>query len=335
MATIHRPRRGSLAFSPRKRAKSEVPRIRSWVADERAGMAGFAGYKAGMTHVIMIDDRPRSLTEGMEISVPVTVVEVPPMSVAALRVYEPYNGGIRPAGELWAENLSQDLARAMTIPKARRGTSLEDIESRVDELCEIRVLAHTNPGLVTGIPKKVPEIMEIPVTGRSVEEQLKAAEGLLGGQVTVGSIFSVGDWIDVTAVTKGKGTQGPVKRWGIMLQKRKHSRTGKLRHVGNLGPWHPARISWRVPQLGQTGYHQRTEFNKRIIAIGTNGTDITPDGGFVGYGVVRNEYMLIKGSIPGPVKRLVRMRRATRPGAAFAPKAPQILYVSRESKQGV
>lgn len=334
MAKIHRPRRGSLAFSPRKRAKSEVPRIRSWVSEEKASVAGFAGYKAGMTHIIMIDDRPRSLTEGMEISVPVTVVEVPPMSVAALRVYETYNGGMQPAGELWAENLSKDLARTITVPKEKRGASLEDIESKIDALCQVRVLAHTNPGLVTGIPKKVPEIMEIPITGGSIEDQLKVAESLLGNQLAVSSIFSVGDWIDVSAVTKGKGTQGPVKRWGIMLQKRKHSRTGKMRHVGNLGPWHPARISWRVPQLGQTGYHQRTEFNKRILAIGTDGMDITPDGGFVGYGVVRNEYMLIKGSVPGPVKRLIRMRKAIRPGAAFAPKAPQILYVSKESKQG-
>ena len=59
-------------------------------------MAGFAGYKAGMTHVMMIDDRPRSLTEGMEISVPVTVLEVPPMNVVAVRAYENYNGGLRP-----------------------------------------------------------------------------------------------------------------------------------------------------------------------------------------------------------------------------------------------
>jgi large subunit ribosomal protein L3 len=64
MATIHRPRRGSLSYSPRKRAKSEVPRIRSWPEEDKARMAGFAGYKAGMTHVMMIDDRPKSLTEG-------------------------------------------------------------------------------------------------------------------------------------------------------------------------------------------------------------------------------------------------------------------------------
>jgi len=82
------------------------------------------------------------------------------------------------------------------------------------------------------------------------------------------------------------------------------------------------------------GYQQRTEFNKRLMALGENGSEITPDGGFPGYGVVRNNYALIKGSLPGPVKRLVRMRNAIRPGDMDV-KAPQFLYVSTESKQGM
>jgi large subunit ribosomal protein L3 len=332
MAKIHRPRRGSLAFSPRKRAKSEIPRIRSWPQEDKARMAGFAGYKAGMTHVMMIDDRPRSLTEGMEISVPVTVIEVPPMNVVAVRAYEKYNGGLRPAGEAWAENLSSDLARAITVPKKTRGNSLGDLQA-LEEIADIRIIAHTNPMLITGVPKKAPELMEMPISGPA-KDRLSFASGLLGQQVPITSVFELGDLVDTTAVTKGKGTQGPVRRWGIAMQKRKHARTGKMRHVGNLGPWHPAHISWRVPQLGQMGYQQRTEFNKRLMFIGTDGSEINPEGGFPGYGLVRNQYILIKGSLPGPIKRLVKMRHAIRPGDNFV-KPPQFLYVSKESKQGV
>lgn len=334
MATIHRPRRGSLAYSPRKRAKSEVPRIRSWPEEDKARMAGFAGYKAGMTHIMMIDDRPRSLTEGMEISMPVTVLEVPPMNVVAVRAYENYNGGLRPAGEAWAENLSPDLTRALTVPKKTRGTSADELKAIGEDIVEVRVLVHTNPTLVSGIPKKVPELMEMPINGGSMLDRLAFAQTLLGQQVPVSSVFELGDLLDASAVTKGKGTQGPVRRWGIAIAKRKHARTGKLRHVGNLGPWHPSHISWRVPQLGQMGYHQRTEFNKRLMFIGTDGTKITPEGGFPGYGLVRNQYVLIKGSVPGPIKRLVRIRHAIRPGKNFV-KAPEFLYVSQESKQGV
>ena len=334
MAQIHRPRRGSLSYSPRKRAKSEVPRIRSWPEEDKARMAGFAGYKAGMTHVMMIDDRPHSLTEGMEISVPVTVLEVPPINVVAVRAYENYNGGLRPAGEAWAENLAPELKRAMTVPKKSRGTAPGDLEALGEDLADVRVLVHTNPALVSGIPKKVPEIMEMPINGGSMIDRLKLAQSMLGQQVPVSSVFELGDLLDASAVTKGKGLQGPVRRWGIAMAKRKHARTGKLRHVGNLGPWNPSHISWRVPQLGQMGYHQRTEYNKRLMLIGSDGSKITPEGGFPGYGLVRNQYILIKGSLPGPVKRLVRMRHAIRPGMNSV-KAPELLYVSQESKQGV
>jgi len=283
---------------------------------------------------MMIETGRRSLTEGMEISVPVTVLEVPPMNVVAVRIYENYNGGLRPAGESWAENLSPDLARALTVPKKTRGSSPGDLRALGEDTADVRVLVHTNPGLISGIPKKTPELMEMPISGGSIQERLAFAEKLLGQQVPVSSVFELGDMIDASAVTKGKGTQGPVRRWGIAIAKRKHARTGKLRHVGNLGPWHPSHISWRVPQLGQMGYHQRTEYNKRLMFIGTDGAKITPEGGFPGYGVVRNQYVLIKGSVPGPIKRMVRMRHAIRPGMNLV-KAPELLYVSQESKQGV
>lgn len=335
MATIHRPRRGSLAFSPRKRAKSQVPRTRFWAAgEEKARMDGFAGYKAGMTHLIMIDDKPNSLTEGMEISVPVTILETPPLGIAALRVYEKYNGGMRAAGEAWSEKLDPYLARSITVPNNKRGRSLDEIGARIEDMEELRLIAYTNPKLLTGVPKKNPDLMEIQVNGGSLQEQFDVARGLLGSQVPISSVYGIGSIIDVSAITKGKGTQGPVKRWGINLQKRKHSRGGKRRHIGNLGPWHPHHVRWTVPLMGQMGYHQRTEYNKRILAMGSDGAEITPDGGFPGYGVIRGEYAIVSGSVPGPTKRLVRIRNAVRPKDAEA-KTPQVLYVSKESKQGL
>ena len=86
MADIHNPKRGSKGYSPRKRAKSETPRFKSW--PEREGepkIQGFAGYKAGMTHAFMMDYRPTSTTSKQEIRVPVTIIEVPPMKTAAVR----------------------------------------------------------------------------------------------------------------------------------------------------------------------------------------------------------------------------------------------------------
>ena len=196
------------------------------------------------------------------------------------------------------------------------------------------MIAHTNPKLLTGVPKKNPDLMEIQVNGGNIQDQFELASSLLGSQVPFSSIFGPGSIIDVTAITKGKGVQGPVKRWGINLQKRKHARGGKRRHIGNLGPWNPHHVRWTVPLLGQMGYHQRTEYNKRVLAIGSDGSEITPDGGFSGYGIVRGEYAIVSGSVPGPTKRLVRMRAAVRAKDADL-KTPQVLYISTDSKQGL
>src|SRR5674536_137436 len=117
MTKRHRPRRGSLAYSPRKRAKSEIPRIRSWPQQDEPQVQGFAGYKAGMTHVIIVDETPTSPTAGLEISVPVTVVETPPMKIAALRAYQKTSYGKRVVLETWASNISENLAKLRLLPK--------------------------------------------------------------------------------------------------------------------------------------------------------------------------------------------------------------------------
>jgi len=67
MSHPHRPRRGSIAYSPRIRARSEIPRVRAWPLIKEPKLMGFAGYKAGMTHIIMRDDIQNRLTNGIEV----------------------------------------------------------------------------------------------------------------------------------------------------------------------------------------------------------------------------------------------------------------------------
>jgi large subunit ribosomal protein L3 len=335
MSHPHRPRRGSIAYSPRVRAPSEIPRVRSWPAKKELKLMGFAGFKAGMTHVIMTDDVPNSLTSGMEISIPVTILEAPPMKVAAIRIYKNTTYGATAIAEAWTTELDKELNRAMAVPKKH---DLQAALAKIDQLIrdgiakDLRVIMYTLPDKVTGIPKKKPEIMENNIGGTELKARFEYARTLLGKSVNISDVFANGDIIDVLAITTGKGTQGPVKRWGIQLQKSKHSRAGSVRQIGTLGPWHPSRVSWRVPQMGQTGYHQRTEFNKRIMQIGKDGKTVTPEGGILNYGIVRNDYIIIKGSVPGPAKRLVRMRPATRQKKTLP--VPELTHVSLESKQG-
>lgn len=337
MPKINRPRRGSLAYSPRKRAKSPVPRYGSWPEYTGApAVQGFAGYKVGMTHVIMVDDHKSSPTAGKDVMVPVTVVEVPPMRVAGVRAYGEDTYGKHPLTEAWTTELDEELSRRVNVPKNHdTAAALDTIKSAIGEgrVAELYALAYTRPMELTGVPKKVPDLMEMRIAGGSLDDQIAYAAGILGKEVTISGNLEVGEFVDVTAITTGKGTQGPVKRWGVQVRKRKHSRGGKKRHIGTLGPWHPHHVRWQVPQSGQMGYQQRTEFNKRIIKIGTNGDDITPAGGFLHYGLVRGPYVLITGSVPGPNKRLIRIRSAIRQGEQTI-HTPAISFVSAQSQQG-
>jgi len=333
-----RPRKGSLGFGPRTRAASEVPRIRSWPEDEGSpALQGFAGYKAGMTHVVMVNDEEDSPRNGMEESVPVTVVETPPMHAIAVRAYEDTAYGSKPATEVWASEFHDELDRALDLPAENdfEGDA-EKLRTLVEEgtVDDLRVITHTTPATLQNVPKKKPDVMETRVGGGSLGERAEFALDLVedGGEHEFGDVFRAGEYLDASGITKGKGTQGPVKRWGVQKRKGKHARQGWRRRIGNLGPWNPSRVRSTVPQQGQTGYHQRTELNKRLIDFG-EGDDASVDGGFVNYGEVDGQYALVKGSLPGPDQRLLRFRPSIRPNDQ--PRLdPEVRYVSTASNQG-
>jgi large subunit ribosomal protein L3 len=329
-----------MGFSPRVRASSEVPRISTWPDDNgQVGLQGFAGYKAGMSHVVLINDEPNSPREGMEETVPVTVIETPPMRAVALRAYEKTPYGQRPLTEVWTDEIHDDLDRAVDLPD-ERGDGQEQEQLVRDaleagDLGDVRLITHTIPGELPSVPKRKPDVMETRVGGDSIEERVDFAMDILedGSEpsISVSDVFRAGEYADVAGITKGKGTQGPVKRWGVQKRKGKHFRQGWKRRIGNLGPWNPSRVRSTVPQQGQMGYHQRTELNKRIVSMGDEG--VTPNGGFVNYGEVDGRYALVKGSLPGPKQRLVRLRLAVRPNDQ--PRLdPEVRYVSTESDQG-
>lgn len=330
MSERHRPRRGSMGYSPRKRARAETPHIKSWPEGrDKPKIQGFLGYKAGMTHAFVVDYRPTSTTSGREVVMPVSVVETPPIKIAAVRAYKKIIHGLQTTGEIWADKLDSELSKRLPLAKNKKKKNW-DFTKDADE---IRVLVYTQPKLVTGIPKKTPEIREMRISGGSIEDQIKYAKEILGKELKINDTLAEGDMLDILAVTKGKGFQGVVKRWGVKLLTHKNSKHRRM--IGTAGSWHPNWVQATVPQAGQMGYHQRTEYNKRVLKIGDNGEDITPAGGFPHYGVVRNSYILLHGSIPGPVKRLISMRDAIRYQRGVKVEKPEVTYISTTSKQGV
>lgn len=325
------PRRGSLAYLPRGRASHWTPRIRYWPEyDGPPKLLGFAGFKAGTTHVTIIDIRQGSLTFGKEIAFPVTVVETPPQIVSGFRFYEKLNGGLRSAGEVWAPEPHKDLGRSIRSPEkfdTEKGWS--KLDSVKDGIIDVRAILASQPRLAkTG--KKEPDLFEVKVGGGTIQERLEFCKKLLGKEVKISEVFTEGGEVDVVAITKGKGIQGPVKRWGI--KKLKHKSRKTVRGVGSIGPWHPHFVMYSVPRAGQMGFAQRTEYNKQILRIADNGAQVSPKGGFLHYGPVKTEFALLRGTIPGPPKRLVALRYPARGRVESDP--PKLEMISLDSKQG-
>ncbi len=318
-----------MAYYPRVRAKKIGADIRSWPEIEgKAKIQAFAGYKVGMTHIQMTDYRKTSVTAGKTIMAPVTVLEVPPLNVISIRYYEDGDNGLRVFAEKKADNIDKSVFKRIPEIKNKSDKKIE-----IKDISDVRLIVHTNPKLVSGIPSKTPEIFEIRIGGGTIEERVELAEEKLGKELHFTDFSTNGSFIDVISVTKGKGFQGVVKRFGVKLlpkNNRKHRRM-----IGTLGPWHPDWVRNTVPQAGQVGLHQRTLHNIRIIKydVKDHVDDINVKGGFLNYGLVKNDYVLLYGSISGPVKRLIKLRDPARQKVTTVENI-DITYISKESKQG-
>ena len=87
-----------------------------------------------------------------------------------------------------------------------------------------------------------------------------------------------------------------------------------MRKVGSIGPWHPARVTFRVPMAGQTGFFSRIAYNNQIINIGKiSEKNINPKSGWKNYGKIKTDYIILRGSVPGATKRPLLLTAALRP----------------------
>ena len=320
MPSPRTPRSGSMQFWPRKRSKRIYPKIRSWKGSKEIGLLGFAGYKAGMTHINYTDLGKHSLTKGDEVSIPVTVIECPPIKIAAVRFYK-HRGSKQATTDIFTGK-DKELNRKISIPKNPKKIS----DVIIEDFDDIRVIVYTQPKLV-GLKKK-PEVFELALSGKK-EEKFNFVKENLDKEITIDKVFKEGQFLDTHAITKGKGTQGPVKRFGIDLKRHKSEKS--RRNPGVIGAWDTRWHMYRVAHAGQTGFQQRIDHNKLLIKISDDPESINPDGGFLKYGVIKNPYVLIKGSVSGPRKRLIFFTSAHRKEST---EVPQISYTSTRSKQG-
>jgi len=193
----------------------------------------------------------------------------------------------------------------------------------------VRVIAHTQIRKLKLRQKKA-HIMEIQINGGTVADKVAFGTNLFEKKFPIDNVFNDNDMCDVIGVTKGKGFEGVVTRWGVTRLPRKTHRG--LRKVACIGAWHPAKVQYTIARAGQHGFHHRTEQNKKIYRIGkavrgeggkinhNASTDfdltekgITPVGGFPHYGEVNEDYVMIKGCCVGPKKRVITLRKSLFP----------------------
>jgi len=301
------------------------------------------GYKAGSTHILREMDKAGSKAHKKEVVEAVTVIETPPIIVVGMVGYLETPRGLKSMTTVWAQHLSNECKRrfyknwgasekkkAFTryTKKFTEGTGIEAEKEKLTKYCTIlRAICHTQIGKI-GLRQKKAHICEIQVNGGTMADKVAFVEGLFEKPVSVGSVFEQNEQIDTIAITKGKGYEGVVTRWGVTKLPRKTHKG--LRKVACIGSWHPSRVKYSVARAGQNGYHHRTELNKKIYRIGAaarqadgkkvqnNATTefdltvkgITPLGGFPHYGEVNEDYVMIKGACPGVKKRVITLRKS-------------------------
>ncbi|MFA5992212.1 MAG: 50S ribosomal protein L3 [Candidatus Pacearchaeota archaeon] len=299
MAKISRPRRGSLQYWPRKRAKKILPSA-NWVAISSKNsekVLGFIGYKVGMKSAYAKDLTLDSMTKNKKISFPVTVIECPSMKIFSVRLYK--NNNV--VGEFLSPTLDKDLKKRVKIPK---NVSSSENTKKLDDknYDDLRIIVYSNVRKM-GLKKK-PDMIEVALGGDKLEDKISFVREHLNKEIRVSDVLSRMQLVDIHGLTKGKGLQGAVKRFGIGLKGHK-SEKGR-RRAGSLGPWHPARVTFRAPQAGQLGMFSRISYNSKLLDVGSiKDKDINPAGGFKNFGLVRTDYIIVRGSVQGVPKRPV------------------------------
>jgi large subunit ribosomal protein L3 len=287
-------------------------RIRTWPAlvSDQPKLLGYAGFKVGCIQIVSIDDREKTPNHGKQLVSLGTVVATPPVSVVGIRGYYDDIDGSHALFDVFSSDMPKEVSRLFTI-KPKEGT-LERAEKLLSGASELYAIVAVFPNNA-GLEQKKPYVFEVAVKGGDIKKQFDFLKSLFGKQVKVEDVFELGSSVDVASITKGKGWEGPITRWGV--KKKQHKSRKSVRALGTLGPISPSSIMYTVPRAGQRGFHQRVEYNKRIMIMSNTGKNefkINPVGGYKHFGFVNGDFVVLKGSIPGTYRRLVKLRTQIR-----------------------
>ena len=137
------------------------------------------------------------------------------------------------------------------------------------------------------------------------------------GQEIKADIFTEGEVVDVTGTSKGKGTQGVIKRWNQSRGPMSHG-SQYHRGVGSMGTLLPMRVLPGKKLPGRMGGEQVTVQNLEVIQVD-----------------LENNCLLIKGNVPGPKNSLVFVKSSIKNTGKVNEKIELISYVADEVEEVV
>lgn len=301
--------------------------MRTWpqLVTEKSSLLGFAGFKAGGIHILTVDDREKTPNFGKQLLNAATVIATPPIKIIGIRGYKRDLYGQHAIFDVYAKDLPKELSRKFDAKSTDDGIS--KAESLLESASDVMAIVAISPNSI-GLGQKVPFVFEVAVSGKDPRSQYDYVKSLLGREIRNTDVFQIGQNIDVFGITRGKGIEGPITRFGV--KRKQHKSRKSVRAVGTLGPISPAVVMYTVARQGQRGFHQRTEYNKRVLIISNTDKDaqnsINPPGGFKHFGLVKGDYIVVRGSVPGVPKRLVKMRQPIR-GVSKKVLEPKVLEV--------
>merc|ERR1712045_42274 len=327
------PRHGSKGFLPKKRSKTHKGRCKAFPKDDASKpvhLTAFMGYKAGMTHIVREMDRPGSKVNKKEVVEAATIIETPPIMCIGVVGYIETPRGMRALKTVWAEHIGEEAKRRFykNWSQSKKKAFTKSCTKWADDLGKKEIEKELSQMKILRRRQKKAHIMEVQLNGGSVADKVDFAKTHFEKEIPVTAVFAKDEMIDIIGVTKGKGFKGVTSRWHTKKLPRKTHKG--LRKVACIGAWHPSRIQYTVARAGQKGYHHRTEINKKIYEIklgyhkkdgvlvknnasteyDTTDKDINPMGGFPHYGMVKQDFVMIKGCCIGPKKRVLTLRKS-------------------------
>ena len=111
------PRRGSMAYSPRGRAKSMEARIRAWpeVNSDEPRLLAHAGFKAGCVQLVSVDDREHVPNYGKQVVTIGTVIVTPPLVIIGIRGYGKDSNGKHARFDVFTKDAPKNIEKLIKI----------------------------------------------------------------------------------------------------------------------------------------------------------------------------------------------------------------------------